>query len=141
MSDGWRDGDNCAKKSNATMNDRKPKVLLIDDEEAFTKVTKLTLTGYEIRVENDSRKALAAARDFGPDLILLDVMMPNYDGGDVAAQLEADPELKNVPIVFLTSLVTERESARRPIMGGYPFVAKPAAPADLAETIEKHLRK
>jgi len=122
------------------MNDRKPKILLVDDEEAFTKVTRLTLTGYEIRIENDSRRALASAREFRPDLILLDVMMPNFDGGDVAAQIRTDPQLKEVPIVFLTALVTEKERARRPVMGGYPFIAKPVTPEKLAENIEKFLR-
>ena len=121
------------------MRDRKPKVLLVDDEEAFTKVTQLTLTNYEIQVENDSRRALEAARDFKPDLILLDVMMPNFDGGDVATQIRDDPKLKEVPIVFLTALVTQKESARRPVMGGYPFIAKPVTPERLAENIEKHL--
>jgi two-component system OmpR family response regulator len=121
------------------MNTRKPKVLLVDDEESFTKVTQLTLTDYEIQVENDSSRALAAARSFHPDLILLDVMMPNFDGGDVAAQIRADPDLKEVPVVFLTALVTQKESARRPILGGYPFIAKPVTPERLAENIEKYL--
>jgi len=123
------------------MNDHKPKVLLVDDEEAFAKLTQLTLRDYEIRIENDSRRALSSARDFKPDLILLDVMMPNFDGGDVAAQIRADSDLKNVPIVFLTALVTEKESARRPVMGGYPFIAKPVTPEKLAENIEKFLRR
>jgi two-component system OmpR family response regulator len=123
------------------MNDHKPKVLLVDDEEAFAKLTQLTLRDYEIRIENDSRRALSSARDFKPDLILLDVMMPNFDGGDVAAQIRAEADLKNVPIVFLTALVTEKESARRPVMGGYPFIAKPVTPEKLAENIEKFLRR
>src|ERR1700722_3971135 len=119
------------------MNDHKPKVLLVDDEEAFAKLTQLTLRDYEIRIENDSRRALSSARDFKPDLILLDVMMPNFDGGDVAAQIRAEADLKNVPILLLTALVTEEESARRPVMGGYPFIAKPVTPEKLAENIEK----
>lgn len=122
------------------MNDRKPKILLVDDEEAFTKVTKLTLTGYDLQIENDSTRALVSAREFKPDLILLDVMMPNFDGGDVAAQIRADAELKDVPIVFLTALVTEKESARHPMMGGYPFIAKPVTPEQLVQNIEKFLR-
>lgn len=121
------------------MKDRKTKVLLVDDEQSFTKVTQLTLTAYDIQVENDSARALETARSFKPDLILLDVMMPNFDGGDVAAQMRADPELKDVPIVFLTALVTEKESARRPVMGGYPFIAKPVTPERLAENIEKYV--
>ena len=117
----------------------KPRVLLVDDEESFTRVTQMTLTDYDIRVENDSARALQSARDFKPDLVLLDIMMPNLDGGDVAAQLRADAALKDVPIVFLTALVTQKENARRPVMGGYPFIAKPVTPDRLAETIRKHL--
>jgi two-component system OmpR family response regulator len=123
------------------MKNRKPRILLVDDEESFTKVTQLTLTDYEILVENDSARALQRAREFRPDLILLDVMMPNFDGGDVAAQIREDAALKQVPIVFLTALVTQKESVRRPLMGGYPFIAKPVTPELLAENIEKHLGK
>lgn len=122
------------------MKDRKPKVLLVDDQESFTRVAKLMLVDYDICVENDSARALEAARNFRPDLILLDVMMPNFDGGDVAAQMRDDPELKHVPIVFLTGLVTENESASRPVMGGFPFIAKPVTPERLAENIDKYLQ-
>jgi CheY-like chemotaxis protein len=121
------------------MKDRKPRILLVDDEESFTRVTQLTLADYDIEVENDSSRALATARSFQPDLILLDVMMPNFDGGDVAAQIRADPDLKDVPVIFLTALVTQKESVRRPIMGGYAFIAKPVTPEKLAENIEKYL--
>jgi CheY-like chemotaxis protein len=122
------------------MKHHKPKILLVDDEESFTRITQLTLTDYEIAIENESSRALERARSFKPDLILLDVMMPKLDGGDVAAQIRNDPELKDVPIVFLTALVTQKESARRPVMGGYPFIAKPLTPQELAENIDKILR-
>jgi CheY-like chemotaxis protein len=122
------------------MKDRKPKVLLVDDEESFTRVAQLLLVDYDICVENDSARALEAARNFKPDLILLDVMMPNFDGGDVAAQIRDDPGLRHVPIVFLTGLVTENESAHRPVMGGFPFIAKPVTPERLAENIDKYLQ-
>jgi CheY-like chemotaxis protein len=123
------------------MNRRKPRILLVDDEESFTKVTQLTLTDYDIVIENDSIRALERARELEPDLILLDVMMPNFDGGDVAAQIRDDPKLKNIPIAFLTALVTQKESVRRPVMGGYPFIAKPITPEALAQNIEKFLGK
>jgi two-component system OmpR family response regulator len=123
------------------MKNRKPRILLVDDEESFTKVTQLTLTDYDILIENDSARALERARGFKPDLILLDVMMPNFDGGDVAAQIRGEPGLKQIPIVFLTALVTQKENARRPVMGGYPFIAKPVTPELLAQNIEKHLAK
>ena len=57
---------------------------------------------YEVRQENTGADGLATAREFKPDLILLDVTMPDMNGGDVALQIEADRNLKNTPIVFLT---------------------------------------
>ena len=120
------------------MKNRKPRILIVDDEEGFTKLTKLTLTEYDICEENISARALETARGFQPDLILLDVMMPGLDGGDVAAQLRADSKLQKVPIIFLTAIVTPKESAR-PLLGGYPFISKPVTPERLVENIEKHL--
>lgn len=88
------------------------KILLIDDEAGFTALLKMNLEragGYEVRVENDSTKALAAARDFLPDAILLDVVMPAMDGGDVHGQLQGDSVLRKVPVVMLTALVDSTE--------------------------------
>lgn len=88
------------------------KLLLIDDEAGFTQLLKMNLErtgGFEVRIENDSTQALAAAREFRPDAILLDVVMPGMDGGDVQAQIQADPALARIPIVMLTALVDSTE--------------------------------
>jgi two-component system OmpR family response regulator len=121
------------------MRNRRPKILIVDDEKSFTQLTKLTLADYEICEENNSARALETARQFRPDLILLDVVMPDFDGGDIAAQLRADPIFKRVPIIFLTAIVTEKETEKRQLFGGYPFIAKPVTPERLAENIEKYL--
>ncbi|MGZ5005485.1 MAG: response regulator, partial [Chthoniobacterales bacterium] len=68
------------------MKTHKPKILIVDDEEGFTKLTKLTLTDYEILEENNSGRALQTARSFEPDLILLDVMMPDFDDDNEIAR-------------------------------------------------------
>lgn len=69
--------------------------------------------------ENVSKAALAAAEGFQPDLILLDVMMPGLDGGNLASQVQTSPKLKAVPRVFLTAAVTREEvRARRGLVGG-----------------------
>jgi CheY-like chemotaxis protein len=121
------------------MKNAKPKILIIDDEIGFTKLTKLAMTDFEVCEENNSGRAVETARKFQPDLILLDVVMPDFDGGDIAAQIKADPALTHVPIVFLTAIVTEKETQKRQLFGGYPFISKPVTPEKLAESIRKHL--
>lgn len=102
-------------------------------------VTKRTLSEYDLCEENDSSRAVETARRYRPDLILLDVNMPDVDGGDIAAQIRADSEMKNIPIVFLTGMVTEEEAATRPLMGGFPFISKPVNREKLVQHIEKYL--
>jgi two-component system OmpR family response regulator len=121
------------------MRNNKPKILIVDDEKGFTKVTRLTLPDYEICEENNSARALETARRFQPDLILLDVVMPDFDGGDIAAQFQAEASLKDVPIIFLTAIITEKETEKRQLFGGFPFISKPVTPEKLVEEIEKHL--
>jgi CheY-like chemotaxis protein len=118
----------------------KKKILVVDDESGFTRLMKIALRHYEIREENDSQRALEAAREFRPDLILLDVIMPGMDGGDLAAQIAEDPQLRHTPIVFLTAIVSPGETgtAARQI-GGYPFLAKPVSADALERCIEEHL--
>ena len=121
------------------MNDNKRKILIVDDEKGFTKLTRLAMPEFDVCEENNPTKALETARSFQPDLILLDVVMPEMDGGDIAAQIKAEPALQNVPIVFLTAIVTEKETQKQQTFGGYPFISKPITPDKLAESIRKHL--
>ena len=121
----------------------KRRVLIVDDEADFTLVAGLTLeqTGrYETRQENDPRRTVAAARDFRPDVILLDVMMPDMDGGDVLAELRAGPDTRDIPVIFLTALVGSHEAAAGALPGGGQcFVPKAAPVAELVGRIEEVL--
>ena len=121
----------------------KKRLLLIDDEASFTRILKLNLeeTGrFEVRVENDGRLAVAAAKSFLPDLILLDVVMPDVDGGEVAAELRKDRELARIPIVYLTAIVSPREVEERSgVIGGRLFLAKPVSKQTLLEMIDRVL--
>jgi CheY-like chemotaxis protein len=109
---------------NTTMKTEKKRILAVDDRASNTRLVKLYLeqtNDYLVREENDAKAAVSAAEEFQPDLILLDVMMPGLDGGDLAASFQANPKLKAVPIVFLTAAVTKEEvksSGGR--LGGYP---------------------
>jgi len=102
----------------------------IDDELSITRTMKWDLERsgtYSVRTENHAAHALETARHFHPDIILLDVMMPEIDGGHLAAQLKSDPELKSVPVVFLTALVSQEETtANGSTIAGHFFIAKPA---------------
>ncbi len=121
----------------------KKRILVVDDEPSFTRLLKLNLeqTGdYEVAAENSSREVLAAATRFRPHLILLDVMMPEMDGGDLAGQLRQVPSLARVPIVFLTAAVKKEEvRSRRGQIGGFPFIAKPVDLNDLLDALKQHL--
>jgi two-component system OmpR family response regulator len=121
------------------------KILIIDDETSITRLLKLNLenTGhYTVREENRGVRSVATARDFKPDLVLLDVMMPDIDGGDVAAQFQRDPVLKNTRIIFLTAAVKSDElAARGNMIGGFPYIAKPLDVQGVLHAIEQNLGK
>jgi len=88
------------------------KILLVDDEAGFTELLKMNLEragGYEVRIENDPTKAFSTARVFLPDVIILDVVMPGMDGGDVQAKLQTSPTLAKIPVLMLTALVDSTE--------------------------------
>jgi CheY-like chemotaxis protein len=117
------------------------RVLIIDDESGFTRLIKLTLerTGrFSVREENDGTKAWQVAREFRPDIVFLDIVMPKIDGGDVARQIRTDPLLAHVPIVFLTAIVSEREGGHE--IGGFPFIAKPVSIESMTRTIVEQLK-
>jgi CheY-like chemotaxis protein len=122
----------------------KKKVLIIDDEVAFTNIVKLTLEGkgsYEVHIENDPRQAIASARKFWPDLIILDIVMPELDGGEVHTQFKADPILRHIPIIFLTAIVRQKEvDEHAGVIGGSFYLAKPVSADDLVQAIEQHSR-
>ena len=123
----------------------KKRILLVDDEKSFTSLLKINLedTGnYEVRVENWAEDAFAAAKEFKPDLVLLDIIMPRMPGGNVAAQIKADPELKETPIVFFTAAVRKHQvEENENIICDHPCIAKPASLEVVVEMIEKHARK
>ena len=120
----------------------KRRILIVDDDREITRLVKILLerTGrYSVLEENDATKAHQSAQDFRADLILLDIMMPETDGGEVAAQIEADPELQRTPIIFLTALVTKPETKAGLHIQGHLSLAKPINIPELIDGIEENL--
>ncbi len=122
----------------------KKKILIVDDEEDFGKMVKLNLerTGeFEVRAETRGSNALNAANEFKPDLIFLDVIMPDVDGGEVMSQLKADKQFQDIPVVFLTAIITDKEaSSQDGVVAGRPFLAKPITTAKLISCINTYLK-
>ena len=122
----------------------KIRTLIVDDEPGFTKIVKLALEArqtYEVCEVNNPVEALQVAREFSPDVILLDIVMPELDGGDVLAQFKADPVLKDIPVIFVTATVRKREVNKHAgVIGGAFFIAKPVSAEGLIQCIEEHVR-
>ena len=120
----------------------KPLILIIDNNRDFTYSAKLGLerTGrYSVWEENEPARAHQTAQRVKPDLILLDIAMPETDGGEVAARIESDPALHRTPVVFLTALVTKAEGRSGLRIQGHPFLAKPISLPELIKGIEEDL--
>ena len=120
----------------------KRRILIVDDDANSTHLVKILLERsgpYLVLEENDAARADQTAHDFKPDVILLDIVMPEIDGGELATQLEADRELHETPIIFLTALVTHSEANSGLHIQGHPLVAKPISIPELIDAIEKHL--
>ena len=120
----------------------KLRVLIIDNNRDFTYSAKVALerTGrYSVWAENEPARAHQTAQRVQPDLILLDLAMPETDGGEVAARIKADPALHRTPVVFLTALVTKAEERSGLEIQGHPFLAKPVSIPELVAGIERNL--
>ena len=120
---------------------RKLKVLMVDDEVSLTRLTKINLEAegsFEVQTVNQGRQALAAARAFRPDVILMDVMMPDISGGEAAEQIRRDPLVGKTPLIFLTAAVRKKEvNAAGGTIGGQLYVAKPVTATELANVLAK----
>ncbi len=124
----------------------KKRILVVDDERNITVFLRSYLedTGhYMVRTENEGLAAIEVARQFKPDLILLDIMMKDVSGDSLADEIKNDPDLHNTPIVFLTGIVTKDEvEASGGVIGGYAYIAKPIlAMQELIDCIEANILK
>ena len=122
----------------------KTRVLIVDDDVNLSRLSAMILENseaYEVITEKDSRRALAVARQFQPEIMLLDVDMPHKTGGDLAREAKGDPLLRNVPVLFLTGLVSKTEAGESEMeSGGMSFLAKPVMPEVLLASVGKLVR-
>jgi two-component system OmpR family response regulator len=120
----------------------KPRILIVDNNSRFARSARLLLDQsgkYVACTVIDPRRALETARSFKPDLMLVDLIMPQEDGIEVEAQLEADWALHGVPIVFITRLITPEEARDGRRINGHRVVPKPTRGFDLIRVVEENL--
>ena len=113
------------------------KILVVDDEPSIVRLVTTTLEarGYEVVTAHDGMEAITEAKQYKPDLILLDIMMPHMDGREARKRLLADPVTKDIPVIHL-SAVGDFEQQLKAVAGGVTdYITKPFTPSDLAQRV------
>ena len=120
----------------------KSTILIVDDDQNLLRTIGdfLEVNGFTVVRTNGSAPAMQALQNTRPDLILLDVMMPDKDGGTVAQEIRNDPVRARIPIIFLTAIISKEEARDHAgIIGGESFIAKPVDPDELLREINLRL--
>ncbi len=122
-------------------NDAAEAILLVDDNPTNLQLLFETLDGrgYKLLIAKDGNAALSIARKAGPNLILLDIMMPEIDGYEVCRQLKADPETAEIPVIFLSALTDTKDKVQGLDLGAVDYVTKPFQPDEVIARVNTHL--
>ncbi len=117
------------------------KILIVEDEESLLKLESILLTtkGYLVQGATTGLAALEAVVAEPPDLILLDIMLPELDGFEVCERIKNNPETRDIPIILLTARKTSEDVARGDAVGADQYITKPFKSAMVMETIERLL--
>lgn len=126
----------------ATTN-KKPKIVLVEDDQFIVDMYKIKLApDFDLRVAVDGQDGLDLIRQFKPDLVLLDIILPRLDGFEVLEEIKKDPELKDIPVLLLTNL-GQRDNIRRGLrLGALDYVIKAHyTPGEVAEKVKQVLEQ
>jgi two-component system cell cycle response regulator DivK len=118
------------------------RILVVEDQEDNRRILRdlLTSRGYDIVEAEDGEKGLAMAHDRRPDLILMDVQIPLLDGYEVTRRLKADPALRKIPIIVVTSYALSGDESRARAAGCNAYVSKPYSARQLLAKIQEFIR-
>lgn len=125
------------------MSENSEKILVVDDEADIQELLKYNLSkeGYEVKTASDGIKGLAIAKEFLPDLILLDIMMPKQDGVETCRQIKETPELAGCFVIFLTARSEEYSEVAAFDTGADDYITKPIKPRALISRIKAFFRR
>ena len=119
------------------------KILVVDDEEDILTLLadRLTIAKYCVITASNGEEAIEKAKTENPDLILLDIMLPGMDGGEVDARIKEDELTKDIPVIFVSALYTKSDEQNKGnYSGGNLFIGKPFDPEKLLEMIRENIR-
>jgi DNA-binding response OmpR family regulator len=122
---------------------RHGRVLLVEDEQDVAELMRFNLAreGYDVRVAVTGTDALRQVRDFRPDVILLDIMVPQLNGWEVCRRLKEEPETRAVPVIMVTGRVEEGDKILGFELGADDYVTKPFSPRELVARVRAVLRR
>lgn len=117
------------------------RILVVEDHEDNRRIVRelLASAGFDIIEATDGEEGLALARSHNPDLILMDIQLPVLDGYQTTRKLKADPALKSIPVIAVTSYALSGDDARAFDAGCVAYVTKPFSPRQLLAIIREHL--
>ncbi|MEO6992242.1 MAG: response regulator [Lacunisphaera sp.] len=121
----------------------KKKILVVDDEPDVTDLVAyhMKAKGFQVETLNDATASIAKARSYHPDLVILDIMMPDLSGIQICRILRADPKLAKVPIIFLTAKSEPHDRIEGLESGADDYLSKPFSPKELVLRVESILRR
>jgi twitching motility two-component system response regulator PilG len=119
------------------------KILLVEDQESLLKLESILLTsrGFEVRGVSDGEAALAAIEEDIPDLMLLDIMLPDLDGFEICRMIKEKERTRQIPIIMVTARKSRRDVQLSREAGADAYITKPFKSAMLIETIQKILAR
>ena len=128
-------------QKNTSQGSTKGEILVVDDTPANLRLLSKMLNeqGYRVRPVPDGRLALAAAQAKPPDLILLDIRMPDLNGYQVCERLKAESRTKDIPIIFISALDAVQDKVKAFTVGGVDYITKPFHIEEVLARVETHL--
>jgi len=119
----------------------KKKILIVEDEESLLKLESILLTskGYDVRGVLNGQQALDAIGEERPDLVLLDIMLPEIDGFEVCRRIKENPETRSIPVIMLTAKKSREDMSRGEKVGADWYITKPFKSVMVIETIQRFL--
>lgn len=125
------------------MAKNKQKILVVEDDSMISSMykTKFVADGFEVFVADNGVNGLELAKTAKPDIVMLDIILPQLDGFSVLEQIKKDKATKNIPVIMLTNLGTDEDKEKGKIMGAADYLVKASlTPGQISEKIKQVLK-